>query len=289
MASSPQWRTAAANARLARQEGDRVCMLYDGATVELWDTQADHRMFQSTTGQTRERPADAPIDDVVPWFGGCLALLDGRAVRFATDGAFAVLSAHANAIAPHPNGAFIVEGARLITVDHFGLHLEEKAVDPGITAVTVVSSSGTPVPAVGFADGSLALLAPDAPVLRQPPRGRVVRLAAGPRGTLVAGTGRGFVGLWDLRSGARVDEAMLHGAVQHIVVADGQVSVASELGDVIWDLGALQPDLCALRAEVARDFPVLWENGRVKVHPSPPICPPLSPFRMRGGSAREAE
>jgi hypothetical protein len=84
----------------------------------------------------------------------------------------------------------------------------------------------------------------------------------GPKGTLVAGFANGQLGIWSLDNGARLRHSRLHGAVRYIVLAQGKLLAATELGDYLaLDLSTFRLAYCDLLRQVWKEVPVLWENG----------------------------
>jgi hypothetical protein len=98
----------------------------------------------------------------------------------------------------------------------------------------------------------------------------VERIVVGPRGTLFAGYASGFVGLWDIASGVRLDHTRVHGAVTHLLLAGRRLYAASDLGShIVWDLEPLYLPYCAFLRQVWARVPVVWRQGLVVIQ-SPP-------------------
>jgi hypothetical protein len=115
---------------------------------------------------------------------------------------------------------------------------------------------------VGFGNGDVQQLgARDVPFIGAPST-PVVRLLAGPSGTMIVGYANGLIGIWALDNGARLYATRLHGPIAHIVNAGDRLYVASELGDhTTLDLAPFTQPRCELLAEIWRAVPVAWENG----------------------------
>jgi hypothetical protein len=125
---------------------------------------------------------------------------------------------------------------------------------------------------VGYGDGSVEVMpGAGAPlVLVGTPSSVPMRIVAGPTGTILVGYAGGFVGLWDRRTGARLDHWQLHGATHQLAFAAGKLYAVSELGqDLVEDLGVFEIDRCALLARVWRDVPVEWASGLPVLAPPP--------------------
>jgi hypothetical protein len=169
-------------------------------------------------------------------------------------------------------GILVVTTDKLLLLDRSGARRRVFSVASGVTAV---GRTGRWI-VVGYREGNMDLL--DARTGR-PRRGfvfervassQVERLRAGPRETLIAGYASGLVGLWDLRSGIRLDTKKVHGPVSHLVRDGQRLHVASELGShLVWDLGPLHVAYCELLRDVWRRVPVAWRDGLPGLQPAP--------------------
>lgn len=98
----------------------------------------------------------------------------------------------------------------------------------------------------------------------------VVRLEPGPLGTVLAGFGDGYLGLWDTKSGVRLSSRRAVGEIVSILQRDGMAHVITNQGDhVSWDLGVFVQDRCDLLRETWALVPVVWERGRAVSRPPP--------------------
>ena len=129
---------------------------------------------------------------------------------------------------------------------------------------------------VATASGKIARLPrapgtrPGLPRLLDLPSSPVLRMVEGPRNTLVLSFYSGDVGIWDLKSGARLDHARLRGPPFQLFIHDRKLYVATPQGDHrILDLSALYTERCAQLRRVWREVPVVWEGGRA-VRRAPP-------------------
>ncbi|HOX42732.1 MAG TPA: protein kinase [Myxococcota bacterium] len=107
----------------------------------------------------------------------------------------------------------------------------------------------------------------------------VLRLLAGPPGSLVAGFADGTLAMWSLENGGLLDAARLHGPIVEVRLEGGRLSAATGLGDQrSWDVSALLAGRCELLRQVWRRVPVVWQAGRL-VRLGPPAGHPCSPAR----------
>ncbi|MFH0900712.1 MAG: WD40 repeat domain-containing protein, partial [Pseudomonadota bacterium] len=172
-------------------------------------------------------------------------------------------------------------------------HIAAIAANPGspVVPIAVFPGSRKGLTAIGASSGYLILgtregqlealpLSPSSTrprlALRGGPAGEVVRIAAGPKGTVLAGYASGFLGLWSLESGAILGSFKLHGPVSHLLLAGHQLYAATELGDYqVIDLVPFYQDHCELLASIWARVPVVWEHGM------PVLAPPPSGHRCR--------
>ncbi|MFH0900491.1 MAG: hypothetical protein V2A73_07670 [Pseudomonadota bacterium] len=90
----------------------------------------------------------------------------------------------------------------------------------------------------------------------------MMRLHAGPPGTLIAGFANGMLGLWNIQNGTLLDSARLHGSIAHLLVFEDSLYAATELGSyVVMRLGIFSQDYCELLGDIWNNVPVVWENG----------------------------
>jgi hypothetical protein len=130
---------------------------------------------------------------------------------------------------------------------------------------------------LGFAEGSVEVRgASGARSLERVPSTAVVRLVAGPRGTVVAGYEDGTIGIWELESGKRLRRAKLHGPLQHLFVDGTRLHAITELGQRLsWDLSVLTAPRCEVLEQLWREVPVTWIRGapEVRGRPAAHACP----------------
>ena len=247
----------ATTARLANQsaDGKRLCVAGASGSLELWNLDRDHRVFNVTLGQVKQVEATA---------SGCLVLAQGEAKLVDARGQVKRLIHNAGAVSWGGNQALVAGDTQVNLYDGAGKLLRSWSSGPGVTALTRVEGRL----ALGFRDGNIELLG-DARgpgnnklTFEDVPASKVVRLLAGPKGTLVAGFANGQLGIWSLDNGARLRRSRLHGAVRHIALAGGKLLAATELGDHLsLDLSTFDLAYCDLMQRVWKEVPVMWENG----------------------------
>jgi len=96
------------------------------------------------------------------------------------------------------------------------------------------------------------------------------RLASVVEGAELIGFEDGTVGIWDLRTGRRLDSKRLHGAAIDVVSDGAQLLVRSELRDQAqFDVSTFRLPYCQLLQQVWRAAPATWRNGQL-VREQPP-------------------
>ncbi|HEY3354120.1 MAG TPA: protein kinase [Polyangia bacterium] len=251
------WRQAAeARARLAHATEATLCLATLDGRLERWDLAGDRQVMSE---------AVPGITAVVAVPRGCVALAQGQARLHEGPGAGRDLRAHATAIGEGAGEILVATRKKVSVFDPAGAERAAFDVPAGVTAVLRAG----PYLVVGLEDGRVELVATgavrrEAPTsLEDAPLSPVVRLAAGPGGTLAAGHANGAVILWSLESGVRLDELRLHGPAAHLLVRDGWLHAASELGDAqSLDLTVFSLSYCDFLRQVWARIPILWESGR---------------------------
>ena len=78
-----------------------------------------------------------------------------------------------------------------------------------------------------------------------------------------------MVGAWDPATGRHLLTVHLHGPARYLVVEDGHLLVATELGDTErLDLGVLEQDYCSLLDWIWSQVPAVpGETGLVRAEP----------------------
>ena len=257
-APTGKWAAALSSAgRMASQsaDGKRLCIADASDALALWDMGQDRRLFSVTLGE---------VTQVEATDSGCLVLAGGDAQLVDSRGQVKPLVRGAGAVSWVGQQALVAGDTEVHLYDGAGKRLRSWATGPGVTAMTRVEGRL----ALGFRDGNIELMStasrgiPGKLTLEDVPASEVVRLLAGPKGTLVAGFANGQLGIWSLENGARLRYSRLHGAVRHIALAGGKLLAATELGDhLALDLSTFDLGHCELLAKVWREVPVMWENG----------------------------
>ncbi|MFH2008014.1 MAG: protein kinase [bacterium] len=264
------WRRQIAdNARSASEsmDGRWLCVSTFDGNLEIWDVKRDARTLSR---------AVAGVNRTVALPGGrCVAFASGNAHLYsAPGGAHAthrLLASKVSGLARWGDEVLLAAGEQVKRFDARGVLL---GTWPGGTGVTALSRIGDWL-VLGFKDGGIELV----PLAGQPqpkfsfeatPDSLVVRLIAGPKGTVVGGFANGVFGLWSLRNGALLYRHQLHGPVRHMVLQGPKLFVATELGQrVRLDLGPFHVPYCELLRQIWRAVPVSWEKG-VAVRRRPP-------------------
>jgi hypothetical protein len=133
--------------------------------------------------------------------------------------------------------------------------------------------------AVGYGNGGIELVRAKAPAkskaspalsFHKTSSSPVVRMMVGPMSTLIVGFANGVVGTWSLRDGRLLAERKLHGPIEHMLLEDQTLYVASALGQHLrWDFSTLYADRCAVLRELWRRVPIIWRDGRAVVTEPP--------------------
>ena len=67
-----------------------------------------------------------------------------------------------------------------------------------------------------------------------------------------------------MENGEQQEAVQLHGPVAHLLLHRGKLHAATTLGDAtVLDLEVLEQDYCKLLAQIWRQVPVEWRDGRV--------------------------
>ncbi len=261
------WREAIEQrARMAdqAQAGGVMCLATAADTLEIWDLPTDRRLASSTMpGMTQVQAIPA----------GCLALANSGVWLVDQAGERRnLVAAGATAIAWEPPEILVAVGRRVQVFSQTGQPGEDFPADVGVTALT--RSDGWLV--LGYREGNMELVSIADKQRRvgfsfeETPASPVARLKVGEMGTLVAGFANGLLGVWNLRTGKRLEHARLHGPVRHLALRSGRLVAASELGDhLVWNLDVFRISYCALLEEVWARVPVIWEQGRAVEQPPP--------------------
>jgi WD40 repeat protein len=244
-----------------------LCIQTHDGSLELWDRRADRRLLRRAMPDIRQLQ---PLPD------GCL-VLSGRE----PGGRAAVV--RASKVEPLPRegvgavawdrGRLIVATRREVTVSNSaGRRLRRYPCDPGVAAMAQVGEWI----ALGNRDGNIDLVPLSGGTRRagfsfeNTPSSEVVRILDGPAGTLIAGFANGTVGIWSMANGVQLHRVRLHGPALHLLLRDGRLYVATELGDhLVLDLRVFTLPYCELIRKLWKTVPVVWSDGLPRIQPPP--------------------
>jgi hypothetical protein len=261
-----------------------LCVHTHEGGVQLWDLKADRQLANQP---------ELRMDEVRGVASGCVArgkeevwLIDraGKRLELSVAGAPSALSWSDAALrdatgepldagaVPEGGWILVAAGEEVVLFDAAGQSHGRLKVSPGASAVAATG----PYVLLGYPDGSIELVPRSAEVTKpsfsfeRVPASPVLRIVAGPMGTVMAGYGSGLVGAWDQHDGARLRTAQLHGPVVHLLVAERQLHAATELGShLAWDLSVFHLERCELLREIWQRVPVVWQRGHAAVQPPP--------------------
>ena len=279
-------------ARIAAIEHTSLCLVNHDDRLQLWDTESDRKLLdrplECGSGAQDKHCArgGGPLLECGPSArdkhcarqilarpDGCVTLAGGR-VRFdpSSGPRRELVAAGATAIAVDGKELLVAAGRRVLTLAADGRPGRVYPADVGVSAI----ARGEVWLALGYHDGNIELVPLGAGAkgprlsFEHVPSSPVSRVLWGPRQTLVVGFDNGVLGVWDSRTGSRLDDARLHGPVVHLAYRAGMVLAATELGGHLsWDLRVLEQDRCALLREVWREVPLLWVGGLPVLGPPP--------------------
>jgi hypothetical protein len=256
----------------------------------MWDLGADRLVLG------RKLPG---MDRVVAVPGACATLADGTVqLHLPGNAKPRLLREKATAVSRDGNEILVAAKRQVYAYDIGGNQRARYPADMGVTAVRRILLDQTQNDAkparrylaLGFRDGKISITS-IYPVkhrlrlsLEDTPASPVVAIQPGPKGTLIAGYANGVVGLWSLRTGARLHHGRLHGPVVHLVLDKGRLYAASELGQhLVWDLGIFHVAYCKLMRRLWARIHVVWQDGRPRRKPAPADHRCVAGGRAAGG------
>ncbi len=255
------WRRAVeARAAYASESdsGRLLCLRTHENELELWDKDADQRLFTEPVSD---------LEQVVATPYGCLTLARGQ-VRLHEGGDEArLLAREATVMAWSREQILVATNDGILVFDERGEQVSAHAPGAGATALAQTSDFVV----VGFLDGSIELVhtrdertETGQISFEGAPSSAVVRVLPGPRDTLIAAFSDGLLGIWSLENGTRLYHTRLHALVTHLLLEGDWLYAVSELGQhVALDLSVFSQDYCELLGEVWSTVPVVWEGGLV--------------------------
>ncbi len=236
-------------------DGKTLCVGTHAGRLEMWDLNADKRI----------------LDEPIKGIRQVLALSNTCLVQTRADARLVFEKGMSRSIAVSPTALALDSGRLLVAtgqqVKVMDLQGKERASYQTGVGVMAMARIGKWL-VVGFEDGNIELV-PTNKGQKKPsfsfegtPSSPVVKLLPGPPGTVVAGYASGFVGIWYLASGTKLDHSKLHGPVVHLMLKKDRLYAATELGDhVTMDLSTFYEDYCKLVRQVWKDVPVVWKKG----------------------------
>lgn len=232
--------------------GEVVC-LRAGTALEIWTPRGE---------RPAARQVVSGLTSVVRAGSGCAAL--GAEAVWRSSGETLVRLEVARALAIGPGqgdeALLVATPDAVLAFDDEGGRVGERPAGPGIAAL-VGDATGV---VVGYRDGHVERLGDEAALpFEETPNAVPTILTPGPGGVVFVGYGDGTVAMWQGTGGARLARARLHGGIQHLLLHERQLLVASDLGQsLVWDLDAFHRERCELLRSVWDRVPVVWEEGR---------------------------
>jgi WD40 repeat protein len=264
--SGPRWQAAVIeHGRYAVVSGARtLCLLRHDLWLEHWDRGEDRVVNRLALTGPR---------DLLALPEGCLVLAGGGARLLSRSGAAAVLHPAATAIGLDGDRVLLAVDRQVRVLDPALREVRRFPVEDGATTLARVGARW----AVGYQEGTVELRDPDA----RRARDRVLRLegtistavlriVAGPPGTVLLGYANGAVGVWSDETGAPLQRAWLRGSLLHLRFDGRKAYAATDLGDyLVTDLATFRQPYCALMQDLWSQVPVAWAQGRPTPLPPP--------------------
>jgi hypothetical protein len=231
------------------------------------------------------------VDDVIARTEGCVVSGTGGVFLMDGENAPRVLGPPGGVVGSCFRGRLLVWASGRLTV--FDEELEPASVvktGPGVSAVGCAAGSYL----LGYQEGGLDLL--DGRSGRQRglsfhglPSSSVVRIVAGPPGTVAVGFSNGQAGVWSIDDGARLHHLKVHGSARHLSVRNEGLHVASDLGQYSFlDLKDHYRRRCEVLRSIWQRVPVIWQKGEAHREEPPKhheCAPPAGGKTSRGGQS----
>jgi WD40 repeat protein len=257
-----RWRRAAAGAENVSESttGEVVCIRRNGRSISGWARATDQPLFEA------ELAVDEDFYATVAHPRGCVVLVerDGKdgVVRLYESGSTSrTLAEDARALGRDGDGIVVATRSEILRLDR---DFRIAARYAGLADVSVVAGLDDTSVLIG-AQGNAAGIARQGAAARlyfEDVPGEVTQLLPGPKGTAVAGTFSGHVGLWSVDTGRRLDVAKLSHPVERIDYLDRTVYALSGHGErLAIDLSVYEQPYCDALRDVWARVPVVWENG----------------------------
>jgi WD40 repeat protein len=266
-----RWQEALGEARAAAAAGDSLCLELGPGEVALWSRARDELLArQKLPGLTRLAAAD----------GACLALAGGDAHLVRPGREPTRLAERASALAWTGDEILMATEDGILVFGPDGGPRETLPAPAGATALLAGGSDGQAWIAIGYPDGTVEILQRQGGQglrnlsLDQVSSSPVLTMQAGPMDSLFLGFASGVLGLWDKRTGARLDFLKLNGPIAQMCAHGQRLTATTLLGDMVdWDLALFFTDYCELLGQVWAAIPVVWADGRPQRKPPPTVHP----------------
>ncbi len=257
IASGSAWRRAVeANARLASERANRLCLATFDNKLEIWDEPRDVRVAQ----------VDVPgLLALEAGERGCVTLAGTTASLVDVHGKVEVLSTEARSILVSGGRILVGLGDRILTV---GENEPPEVVEPGLSAMGRTAAGDL---LLGFDHGGIQIRRRGGVLtLRDTPSAAVLQLVSGSPALVAAGFTDGTIGLWSATTGQRLLTWWLHGQVSHLSLQGSRLIALTDVGQVgDWLIEKYSLPYCQLLQDVWRAVPVVWEDGNPVVKPTP--------------------
>ena len=275
-----RWRRAIEQRARSVSQGPQrriLCMATDDDTLETWDLRRDSLLIKK---------AMAHLDQVLASPRGCFIRVKNKVLFVDTSGSTKELHRNVKAMSLD-HGEILIAANKKVFV-HAASSAQRAVLDVGRDVVAPLRVGDRLLFAYGpgrirsarIRQGSMKKTG----IFQGFSLGGIVRMVAGPGGTVIGGSVDGTVGLWQAKDGAKLDSFRLHGPVAHLMIRGQTLYAVSELGDVrTVDLSSLKAGYCDLLRQVRRRIPVVWQGGRPWVQSPDPKhrCSSIPPKTRR--------
>ena len=272
--------------QVLERDARKASQSHDGASlcVETWTHDLVHWNLASGRHQSLGQEEDTTSLGLEEDIASLLALPEacvvmtasGSVLRIDLAGEPQVLENGATALGSDGGEPVVAANGMVIHYDVQGREKDRMKADVGVSALMRNAEHTF----LGYADGSLEVLGRSSEERKEGvrfedlPSARVEQIAPGPMSTVAAGYSNGTVGVWNTESGTRLVQARLHGPVTHLLVEEGVLVAATDVGDhVRIDLGVLRQEYCDVMRLIWEDVPVVWESGLALVKKPPDTHP----------------
>ena len=249
------WRSAVDERAVQASDADgMMCLRSHDGVVEGWDTEADSRLFAHSLDGA---------GDVLATPSACVVLAGDQLLWLDRGGDTRILAEGVRAVSLDHDEILIAAEEEIRTCSLDGTGWIKFPGDVGIRAMAHLTDRLV----VGYDNGNIEVRDVSGRggsnvTFENTPSSDVVQMIEGPMGTLIVGFSNGMMGIWQLDSGALLEQRHLHGAVKHLLLKDGRLHAATELGShQTLDLSVFDQERCELLRSVWQQVPVLWKDG----------------------------